>query len=146
MQLPSKLQYVSKQPHKIPFPPIPQTAENVGSVVKCAECKKPRLMFSQKSLKENEKKSLKRALNGIKFICGTSFQEFVMDTKNEDINVLDKVFVRENLSCMSIVENPYFCCDFQKCIFIVVLLRMLLHQWIYIQSAISKGVRKRKMY
>ena len=44
-------------------------------------------MFTQKSLKENEKKSLKRALNEMKFICGTSFQEFVMDAKNEDINV-----------------------------------------------------------
>ena len=59
-----------------------QTAKNVGSVVKCAESKKPRLMFAQKSSKENEKKSLKRALNGMGFICGTSFQEFVMDTKN----------------------------------------------------------------
>ena len=71
-------------------------------------------MFAQKSLKENEKKSLKRALNGMEFICGTSFQEFVMDAKNEDINVLDKVFVRENLSCMSIVEKPYFSCEFLK--------------------------------
>ena len=80
--LPSKIQDVSKQPHKIPFPPTAQTAKNVGSVVKCAESIKPRLMFAQKSSKENEKKSLKRALNGMGFICGTSFQEFVMDTKN----------------------------------------------------------------
>ena len=48
---------------------------------------------------------------------------------------------------MSIVEKPYFSCDFQKkCVFTVVLLKMLPHQWIHIQSAISKGVRKRKMY
>ena len=53
-------------------------------------------MFAQKSLKENEKKSLKRALNGVEFICRTLFQEFAMDAKNEDINVLDKVFVRGN--------------------------------------------------
>ena len=40
-----------------------------------------------------------------------------MDIKNEDINVLYNVFVRENLSCMSIVEKPYFSCDFlKKCI------------------------------
>ena len=69
IQSPSKFQDVSRQPHKIPFPPIAQTAKNVGSVVKCAECKEPRLMFAQKSLKENEKKLLKRALNGMKFIC-----------------------------------------------------------------------------
>ena len=51
-----------------------------------------------------------------------------METKNEDINVLDKVFVRENLSCMSIVEKPYFSCDFlKKCVFTVVLLNMLSH-------------------
>ena len=66
--------------------------------MKCAECRKPRLKFAQKSLKENEKKSLKRALNGMEFICGTSFQEFVVDAKNEDINFLDKMFVRENLT------------------------------------------------
>ena len=69
-----------------------------------------------------------------------------METKNEDINVLDKV-VRENLSFMSIVEKPYFFCNFlKKCVFSVVLLKMLPHQWIHIQSAIRIGVRKRKMY
>ena len=91
-------------------------------------------MFSQKSLQENEKKSLKRALNGMEFICGTSFQEFVRDTKNKDINGLDKAFARENLSYMSIVQMPYFSCDFlKKFVFTMV------------QSAIRKGVRKRKM-
>ena len=58
------------------------------------------------------KKSLKSALNEMEFICGTSFQEFVMDAKNEGINVLVKVFVKENLSCISIVERLYFSCDF----------------------------------
>ena len=82
-------------------------------------------MFAQKSLKENEKKSLKRALNGMDFICWTSFQEFIMDAKNEDINVSDKVFVRENVSCMSIVEKHYFSWDFlKKCVFTVVLLHV----------------------
>ena len=71
-------------------------------------------MFGQKSLRENEKESLKRALDEMELICGTSFQEFIMDAKNEDIDVLDKVVVRENLSCMSNVEKPYFSCDFLK--------------------------------
>jgi hypothetical protein len=39
--LSSKLRDVSKQPCKIPFLQTAQTAKNVGSVVKCAECKKP---------------------------------------------------------------------------------------------------------
>ena len=83
----------------------------------------------------------------MEFICGTLFQAFVMDAKNEDINVLDKVLARENLSCMSIREKPYFSCDFlKKCVFTKVLLKMLSHQWIHIQSAKNKGVRKRKMY
>ena len=55
-------------------------------------------MFAKKSLTKIEKNSLKRALNGVEFICGTSFQEFDMNSKNEDINFLDKVFARENLS------------------------------------------------
>jgi hypothetical protein len=96
------------------FPPTAQTVKNVCSVVTCAECKKPQLMFARKSLKENEEKSLKRTLTGLKFICGTSFQEFVIDTKNEEINVLGRVFVRENICCMSIVKKPYFSCNFLK--------------------------------
>ena len=50
-------------------------------------------MFAQKSLKENEHQSLKHVLNGIEFICGTSFQEFVTNGKNKDLSILDKVFV-----------------------------------------------------
>jgi hypothetical protein len=85
-------------------------------------------------------------LSGVEFICGTSFLEFVMDAKNEDIKVLDKLFVRGNLSCMLIVGKPCFACDFlRKCVFTVVLLNMLPHQWIHIQSEISKSVRQRKM-
>ena len=38
--LPSKLADVSKQPHNVPFPPIAQTAKNVGSIIKCSCCKK----------------------------------------------------------------------------------------------------------
>ena len=112
--LPSKLADVSKQPHKVPFSPTAQTAKNVGAIIKCADCKKPRLMFSQRMLKGEEKASLKRVLNGLEYVCGSSFQEFLVNSENRDVKILEKVFVKENLSCSLVVERPYYSCDFLK--------------------------------
>ena len=63
-------------------------------------------------LKADEKLSLKRVLSG--YVCGSSFQEFVTDAKNKDGKIFEKVFVKENLSCISPVEKPYFSCKFLK--------------------------------
>ena len=112
--LPSKLLDITKQPTNIPFKATAQTANNVGATVKCSDCKKPRLMFSEKMLKADEKLSLKRVLSGLEYVCGSSFQEFVTDAKNKDGKIFEKVFVKENLSCILPVEKPYFSCKFLK--------------------------------
>ena len=43
--IPSKLEDPSKRNHGMPFMPTAQTALNVGTVIKCTECRKPRLIY-----------------------------------------------------------------------------------------------------
>ena len=74
--LPSKLQDVTKQAHRLPFSPTAQTAKNTGLTVKCCHCKKPRLLYSPKKLKENSLLELKKMLNDVLYVCGTSFREY----------------------------------------------------------------------
>ena len=45
--LPSILENVEKSPHGIPFSPTAQMAKNVGFVITCLECEKPRLLHSE---------------------------------------------------------------------------------------------------
>ena len=80
-------------------------------VIKCTECKTPRLMYAQKKLKNNECNAVKRALSGLEYVCGSSFKEFLGDTNNRDTTTFALVFARENLSCTSNVELPYYSCD-----------------------------------
>ena len=70
-------------------------------------------MHAKRKLKDSEKASLKRALNGLEYICGSSFQEFVVD-ESKDSKILLTVYVKENQSCTCPVEKPYYSCDFLK--------------------------------
>ena len=93
----------------MPFPPTAHTASNVGINVKCMACGKPRLLHSRKKLKSpTEENALKRVLNGIGFVCGTSLQEVAKSSKNRDSSILDLNFCRVNLACSSKVELPYY--------------------------------------
>ena len=53
MNLPSKLEdvTVTKQNHNVPFTPTAQTAKNIGYIIPCNECGKPRLLHSKKKIK-----------------------------------------------------------------------------------------------
>ena len=62
---------------------------------------------------------MKRKLNGIEYICGSSFNEIITDEHNRDDAVLKKVFVKENLSCSSHIERVYYLCDFLKPVCII---------------------------
>ena len=72
--IPSKLENPSKRGHGIPFSPSAQTALNVGRIVTCTECHKPRLLYSRTKLKDGELRSFKRVLNDFQFVCGSIFQ------------------------------------------------------------------------
>ena len=108
--IPSKLENPSKRGHGIPFSPSAQTALNVGRIVTCTECHKPRLLYSRTKLKDGELRSFKRMLNGFQFVCGSVFQEIMFDKNNPDKTVLSKVFTHENIPCKSPIELPYCSC------------------------------------
>ena len=87
-------------------------------MIKCTGCKKPRLMYAQKKLKNNECNAVKGALSGLEYVCGSSFTEFLGDTNNRDSNTFALVFARENLSFTSNVELSYYSCDNLKPVWI----------------------------
>ena len=94
----------------MPFSPTAQTALNVGIVVNGFECKRPRLVYAKKKLKDDEKRAIKRLLNGYRFLCGSTFQEMAINERESGAAVLQKVFIRENISCVSNMETSYFSC------------------------------------
>ena len=59
--------------HTMPFYPSAARAKNVGIIVNCVECEKPRLLFSAKKLTEKDKTTLRSFLDTIFFTCGMSF-------------------------------------------------------------------------
>ena len=81
--IPSLLLDVSKRPHNILFPPTAQSGKNVGMLVKCMECKKPRLMHSKTKLKLSECNALKRSLSGLQYVCGATFSSYEPDENND---------------------------------------------------------------
>ena len=105
--LPSKIEDISKQSHEIPFTPTAQTAKNVGFVLRCDECNKPRLLYAKLKLKGEEISALKRTLNDLLYVCGGSLKEISAD-EDPNVHISDKVFVRENLCCTSLIELPYY--------------------------------------
>ena len=66
--MPSKLEDITKRNHGIDFSPSAQTALNVGSIIKCSQCKKPRLLYSKRKLTETEKVELKRFLSSYEYL------------------------------------------------------------------------------
>ena len=70
--IPSKLENLSKRGQGIPLSPSAQTALNVGKIVTCTECYKPRLLYSRTKLKDRQLRSFKCVLNDFQFVCGSS--------------------------------------------------------------------------
>ena len=111
--LPSKLEDVEKGSHNIPFSPTGQTAKNVGFVVKCLECNKPRLLHSKNKLKTaEEQKGAKSMISKLSYMCGSVLSEYLGTGNDRDEKYLKSLFVRENISCSSKIELPYYTVDF----------------------------------
>jgi len=88
---------ITKEKHTMPFCPSAARAKNVGVIVNCVECEKPRLLFSAKKLSEKDKTMLQEFLDTIFYTCGMSFhntcdlaiavppkQQDIHDTENDD--------------------------------------------------------------
>ncbi|GBC32615.2 hypothetical protein GLOIN_2v1880501 [Rhizophagus irregularis DAOM 181602=DAOM 197198] len=63
----------TKVKHSMPFCPSAVRAKNVGVVVNCAECEKPRLLFSARKLSKKDRTRLQSFLDTIFYTCGMSF-------------------------------------------------------------------------
>ena len=106
--LPSKIGDPSKADQTIPFTPTAQTAKNVGLLLNCDECSKPLLLHAKHKLQTKKLNEAKRVLNDLVFTCGSSLSE--LDEEGAD-NIVDTVYVKENLYCTQMIELPYFSCQ-----------------------------------
>ena len=106
--LPSLLENVEKQDNGRDFPPTAQTSKNVGLVIFCTECKKPRLLHSKYKLKNQQPAAAKRIVQKLEYICWASLSEYYGSCNDRDEGMLKIIFVRANLSCASKVEFPYY--------------------------------------
>ena len=145
--IPSKLKSPSKRGDGIPFSPLAQTALNVGRIVTCTECHKPRLLYPRTKLKDGELRSLKRVLNDFQFVCGSVFQEIMLDKNKPDETVLSKVFARENISYKGPIELPYYPCKAfkQVCIQCGKTSKLIVDLQHYSQCERCKGIEKIKI-
>ncbi|UZO22623.1 uncharacterized protein OCT59_014981 [Rhizophagus irregularis] len=63
----------TKVKHSMPFCPSAIRAKNVGVVVNCAECEKPRLLFSARKLSKKDRTRLQSFLDTIFYTCSMLF-------------------------------------------------------------------------
>ena len=107
--LPSKSEDLGKRGHGMPFTPTAQTALNVGMTIPCSDCRKHRLVYSKKKLEKSSINALKRLLNDIVYTCRGLLSEIQLDDDvQEDKKLLENIFIRENISCKSNIEIPYY--------------------------------------
>ncbi|XP_033120195.1 uncharacterized protein LOC117119467 [Anneissia japonica] len=92
--------------HGMPFNPSAQTCKTVQRVVKCVECGKPRCLYAQKKVTDEQKVQLEEALDGLQYTCGSSLHDFA--DVDDDNHIFSRVYVRKNLMCEDPVEVPYY--------------------------------------
>ena len=89
----------------MPFTPTAQYANNVTLVLQCHECEKWRLIYSNNRLSPQERSELSLILESVQYSCGSALQDII---EHNDGSVLQKVFTRTNLTCLSSIEIPYY--------------------------------------
>ncbi|CAG8552436.1 19428_t:CDS:1 [Gigaspora rosea] len=82
------------------FSPRAQYAANVRVLVKCVECNRPRVLYSQHRLKLKEENLLKNFIETIDYTCGMTFYKISDLTKSSSPSVLT-----DNIQAIDIVTN-----------------------------------------
>ena len=90
---------------------LPKQQKNVGFVITCLECQKPRLLHSKNKMKKDDLPSAKRMMQKVSYMCGAALTEYVGSGNDRDERYLKSIYVRENISCTSKIELPYFSVD-----------------------------------
>ena len=90
--------------HGMPFPPSAQYAKNVRVVVQCSDCSKWRILYSKQSLKLQQRRELEAYLDDLSYTCGSTFA----DVDSAEDCVLRSIYIKQNLTCESPTEIPYY--------------------------------------
>ena len=69
-------------------------------------------LYSQYKLKNRQPEYAKRMVKKLDYACGASLSEYMGTGRDKDEQLLEVIFVRENLSCSSTVEVPYYSVDY----------------------------------
>ena len=75
------------------------------------QCERPRLLYSNHKLKDRQLKVLKIFISKIIYICGSTLSEYNGTENREEEKISESVFSRENFSCQSKIELPYYSID-----------------------------------
>ena len=101
-----------KQSHDMPLSPSAQTAANVGELILCSECLRPRVMYSQRKLGHHDIDVLIRSIEDTLYVCGSRISDIEVILIPSDppstADVMKRVFVRANLSCRDDIEVPFY--------------------------------------
>ncbi len=78
-------------------------SQTARGFVKCLSCEKPRVYYSAKRLSRDENNSLKVAIDGIDFRCGSAL---ISETHPNSgvVALLDKVKLNSSLACWNHIE------------------------------------------
>ena len=62
------------------------------------------ILYAKQSLKQQQRQDLERYLDDLSYTCGSTFN----DVECEEDSILKSVYVKENLTCESPIELPYY--------------------------------------
>ena len=78
----------------------------------------PNTKKTEHKLTTVEREQYRRLQNDLIYTCGGPFQEILTNDRNKDTLVSKKLYTRENLSCRSNTELPYYSAGYTNiCIF-----------------------------
>ena len=100
-----------KRAHGLPFNPSGQFARNAGRTLVCTECGKPRVTYASRKLQWKDHRDLELAVGDIMYTCGMDLHDCIpaeLSPEADQTHILCRVFVRQNLSCSTRIETPYF--------------------------------------
>ncbi|XP_071947398.1 uncharacterized protein [Antedon mediterranea] len=95
--------------HGCPFNPSAQTAKNAGVIIQCEECEKWRCLYAKKKLTKKTRQALELLMETALYSCGATLTTIEMP----DDDPLKKVYVRENLTCNTLIEFTFYSAGYE---------------------------------
>ena len=96
----------NRKQHGMPCYHNAQYAHCLNEFVICSECDTPRVLYAARKLHFLDIEQLKSKLEMALYTCGSSLQDLSLDGSEDP--VMSETFVQANLSCLDLVEMPYY--------------------------------------